>query len=1376
MAAASESSSTNGHQTIQPDRLAQPVADEQPPRLNFPVVGIGGSAGGLEAFIEFFKAMPPTSGMAFVLVQHLPPERESLIAAILGKHTSMPVVQVENEMPVEANRVHVIRPGHTLTINQGRLHLGDPVEKRGHQRPVDDFFRSLAEEQRERAICIIMSGMGSNGTAGAQAVKAVGGLCIAQDPESAKFPSMPRNLVDAGLADYVLKPEEMPEVLVRYTSHPYVNGEQVEPQDRERQSLNVILAVLRARLRHDFNGYKKPTVLRRVQRRMGLAQLRSMQDYARMIRQQPAEAAALADDLMIHVTGFFRDPEVWQALREKVIVPLVAEKVEGSPLRAWVTACSSGEEAYTVAMLLVEAAGKAGKNFDIKIFATDTAERSLTQARAGVFPGGIESEITPERLDRFFDRDDSVYRVKKELRDLVVFAPQNILQDPPFSRLDLCTCRNLLIYLEPDVQRRALLLAHFGLVEGGTLLLGSSETIGGLDDLFEPIDKKLRIYRRIGPTRHGAVDFPVPRALGAPTTEGETVATATGLPRLSLTHLAHKALLDRYSPPSVVVDRQNHIVFFHGATDRYLDQPRGEPTRELLQLVREPLRGAVRTALHNAMTLSGPATTRDRWEDDDKGRTCVEVRVAPLVGHEAAGYFLVSFQEIAELRAVDPTPLGVANLQNRDLQRELERVSDELQSTIEELQTSNEEMKASNEETTSINEELQSTNEELETSKEELQSLNEELTTVNSQLQAKMEELETTTNDLASILASTDIAVVFLDTNFRIRRFTPAVKDLLELIPSDLGRPLKDLAMKFQDPDFLPDAQLVLERLVPLEREVVSESGRVYVRRTLPYRTAENRIEGVVITFVDISRRREAELALRESEERHRLILDGVKEYAICMVDINGRFATWPVGAERVLGYAYAEAIGQPLSLILTPEDRAAKIAEQEIDQARSEGSASEDRWHVRKDGSRFWGSGVLARLVDGEGRLRGFVKVLRDNTDRKLAEEALHDAKRAAETANEAKDHFLATVSHELRTPLAAMMLWTKLLEEQNEPDLDRVREGLEAIRNCAEEQQELIEDLVDTSRIVAGKLRLELKPTQLVATVRSAVDAVRPSASAKNLTIEERIESDVAWVRADAHRIQQVVWNLLSNAVKFTPAGGRILLGMWRRGEEVQIEVADNGIGIKPDFIEHVFDRFRQAEQTTTRESSGLGLGLSICRQLVELHGGKITAQSPGLGRGATFTVWLPMAAIDPATNSGGSHSPIDPKANLKGQRVMLLEDMSATRKALALVLREAGAEVVAFDRASEALEQFGKNAPDLIVSDIGMPTMDGHEFIQRVRELEIKAGNKTHTPAVALTAYADESNRRKALASGFQKTLTKPIEPRQLITALSKFKKTG
>ncbi len=852
------------------DREAMPVSGEQPPHLPFPVVGVGASAGGLEAFSSFIEAVPSASGMAFVFVQHLAPDHESMLVDILSRRTEMLVLQVADGMTVEPEHVYVIRPGHVLTIDGGRFHLGEQLGKRAANRPVDDFFKSLAREQRQRGIAIIMSGMGSNGTAGAQAIKAVGGLCIAQDPESAQFPSMPRHLIDAGYADYILRPADMPEVLLHYAGHPYARDGGASADEiahRDANHLREILAVLRTRTKQDFSGYKRPTVLRRVQRRMGLARIIKIGEYARLLRQSPSEVTALSDDLLIHVTGFFRDPEAWETLRTRVIIPIVASREPEASVRAWVTACSTGEEAYTLAMLLIEEAERVGKHLDIKVFATDMAERTLSHARAGIYPGGIEAEIEPGRLARFFEKDDAVYRARSELRERVVFAPQNVLQDPPFSRLDIATCRHLLIYLEPDFQHRVLSLLHFGLREGGALLLGTSETVAGHEEMFEPIDKAARLYRRIGPTRHGAVEFPLPQMMRVARTDGGLGDGDTRIDRPvrpSIAHLTQRELLDRHTPAAVAVDRDHRVLYYHGNMRPFLDQPSGEPTRDLMLLIHQSVRGAVRAALQKATAEHAAVTVLDGWLDiDGEGRKRISVTASPMSDKDAPGYFVVSFEEHGEpLKSSEVT--APAEGDQAVLIDELRRVRDELQSTIEELQTSNEELKASHEEVMSMNEELQSSNEELETSKEEMQSLNEELSTVNSQLRSKMEEHESARNDLTALLSSTDIAVLFLDTRFRIRRFTTPVKELVEMISSDLGRPLGDLTRKFTDPNLDSDALLVLERLVPIEREIAADNGRGYLRRVLPYRTADNRIDGVVVMFVDTTERQAAELALRK--------------------------------------------------------------------------------------------------------------------------------------------------------------------------------------------------------------------------------------------------------------------------------------------------------------------------------------------------------------------------------------------------------------------------------------------------------------------------------------------------------------------------------
>ena len=862
------------------ERLTSPADEVRKPRLPFPVVGIGASAGGLEAYIEFLQACPADTGMAYVLVQHLPPDRESMLVEILAKNTLMPVTEVVDGQTVEPNRVYVIRPGHTLTMKDGRLHLGAELAARGHGRPVDDLFRSLAEEQQQRAVAVVFSGMGSNGTAGAEAVKAVGGLVIAQEPESAKFPSMPRSLIDTHLPDFILRPSEVPDLLVRYAGQTHVVADAPSLQDEP--VLTDVLAVLRTRTRHDFSGYRKPTILRRIRRRMGLGQFTTIADYLKALRQTPAEVTALADDLLIHVTGFFRDPEVWAVLREKVLDPLVAERPDGAEVRCWVSACATGEEAYSLAMLITEASEMTGKRFDVKVFATDMAERALGAARAGVFPNGIESEVSPERLARFFDKDDCFYRVKKELRELVIFAPQNVLQDPPFSRLDIVTCRNLLIYLEPATQRRVLTLLHFGLREGGTLMLGSSESPAPAERDFEPIDKKYRIYRRVGPTRAGTLDLPAITAAvrGIPT---NTVPVVVRPSAMVAAQLVGRALLDRYTPPAVAVDEAGQIVHVHGDTARFLVFPAGAPSLDLLSLANEQVRGAVRTALQRSADGHVAVTVRDGLIETPAGRRRVEVSAAPLGSRGTAPMYLVTFSDYPEPSLLQPA--GGDTSTTDQFADELRRTRNELHSAMEEMQASNEELKASNEEAMSLNEELQSTNEELETSKEEMQSLNEELVTVNAQLLTKMCELESTANDMGSLLSSTDIAVLFLDPRFRIRRFTPAVRDLIDLIPSDIGRPIADLRRKFTDPELLPNAKAVLDKLIPIEKTIESESNRYYLRRILPFRTRDDRIDGVVVAFVDITEQRKAEADLRLSEAKYRSLFESIDE-GFCLLEI----------------------------------------------------------------------------------------------------------------------------------------------------------------------------------------------------------------------------------------------------------------------------------------------------------------------------------------------------------------------------------------------------------------------------------------------------------------------------------------------------------
>ncbi|QPC88836.1 PAS domain-containing protein (plasmid) [Mesorhizobium sp. NBSH29] len=858
-----------------------------------PVIGIGASAGGIEALGLFFDAMPTDCGCAFVVVLHLDPKRESELARVLGARTAMPVVQVKDGMRLAPDHVYVIAPDSDLTVREGALHMAKPVAPRGHGHPVDVLFSSLAKDQRERAIAIVLSGTGSNGTEGLKEIRAEGGMSLVQAPETAKFDGMPRSAISAGMADHILAPEKMPEILLAYIRHDYISA----PVDAEiaspggQATLDHVLDLLRARGGHDFRGYKQATLGRRVHRRLGLRNIETLDAYIDELRASPDEAATLIRDLMISVSGFFRDTDAWKTLAELVIAPMVAERETGASIRVWAPACSTGEEAYSVAMLVTELAEAAEKRFELKVFATDAQEGNLRKARDGIYPAAAVAGFPSTRLKRFFEKLDGSFQVSKELREMVVFAPQNLLRDPPFSRLDLVSCRNVLIYLESDAQQRIIALCHFALLPGGHLFLGSAETIGRHEDLFETVSKKWRIYRRLGPTRHDLVDYPPPRGPAEPRTRDKPSLSAEAIAPAS--ELARRALLERYAPASVLIDQKGRVLYFHGTTRDYLEHPAGEPTRDLLTMARDGMAARLRAAIREASKENRSVTVNARIRET--GRS-VAMTVAPLpASSQGSGFILVSFAPA--LAQSDPASAAVrddageGSSSERALVDELKATRAELQNTIEYQETTNEELKASNEEATSMNEELQSTNEELETSKEELQSFNEELNTVNSQLQHKIGELENTTNHLDNLLAGSETATLFLDTGFRITWFAPAMKDLFDFVPSDIGRPIAHFARKFADENLLRDAETVLKKLTAIEAEVPTDAGRWYVRRVLPYRTQDNRIAGVVVTFSDITDRKRSADAINDARVYSETIVRTV-QHPLIVLDKNLRVQT----------------------------------------------------------------------------------------------------------------------------------------------------------------------------------------------------------------------------------------------------------------------------------------------------------------------------------------------------------------------------------------------------------------------------------------------------------------------------------------------------
>ncbi|MGB9110705.1 MAG: CheR family methyltransferase [Telluria sp.] len=1345
-----------------------------PSTIEFPVVGIGASAGGLPALLRFFEHMPQRTGMAYVVILHLSPKHKSSADVVLQRVTQMPVIQVVSPTKILPDHVYVIPPNEHLTMIDGYLGLTDLERPRGIHIAIDIFFRTLAEVHRERAVAIVLSGTGADGAVGLTRIKEQGGLTLVQSPDDAEHEGMPEAAIRTGAVDFVLPAADMPQKLIELWENartiempPVGDGETqiahvTDAVELAEEALQRVIALLLTRTGHDFKQYKRATVLRRIERRMQVRAVHTLPAYRSLLESDAHECHALLDDMLIGVTNFYRDRDAFEAVEREIIPELFKDKGPNDEVRVWVAACSSGEEAYSLAMLLADHAAEIAHPPAFQVFASDIDNTAIAQARTGDYPASIVTDVPPTRLRQHFTKDGDRYRIRKAVRDRILFATHNVLRDPPFSRLDMVSCRNLLIYLNREVQARVLEMFHFALKPGGFLFLGSSESAESLADFFVPVDKKNRIYRARLTSRTLGSGAQLPSNSGR---LPESIQRPPQRRQFSYADV-HQRALTLAAPPSVVLDKNGNIVHMSQAAGQFLRMNAGEPSRNVLSLVLPELRLELRSALYRVKHGGEAVECRHTQVHLPDRDAVIAMKARHVHDRESAEDFtLVLFDDAPTIPEPLPAGVGRDDLVLSQMEAELQRAKEQLQETIEHAEISTEELRASNEELQAINEELRSATEELETSKEELQSVNEELITVNYELKVKVEETGKANDDLNNLIASTDIATVFVDSALRIKRFTPRATDIFSVIASDLGRSLLDLTHRLDYDELADDVSATFATLRPVAREVRSDDGRWYIVRLLPYRTTEDRIEGAIMTFFDISARRQAEEKARISEARIRLVAESTDDYAIIAMDGEGRATSWNRGAERLFGYTDAEMLGQPLDRLYVPEDREAGVLADELRRARQEGRSEDARWHLRKDGTRFYAGGVTSPL--GPDAEYGYAKIARDETERlrhsSERDEALsheQQERSGAEHAAAMKDQFLAIMSHELRQPLNMISINAELLAR-----IPEVRASVtalrctEAIRASVDSQAKIIEDLLDLSRVRTGKLALSVAPLDAGKAIGAIIDVARADPSTRGLLIEAEGLDDGLMVMADTVRFEQIVMNLLSNAIKFTPQGGTIELRLGSEDGTLRLDVADSGQGIAPGSLQKVFDMFGQPNSVTTRAKGGLGIGLALVRELVHLHGGRIDVCSAGIGMGSCFSVWLPLLEKDrPETDGAEDASPRD----IAGMRILLVDDVEDTALVMKSLLDTYGAVVTAATSGAQALEILGRQDIDLLISDISMPEMDGYALLREVRQLPRYAT----LPAVAVTGLSREQDIAKARQAGFSAHLGKPLSVDRLL----------
>jgi two-component system CheB/CheR fusion protein len=1333
------------------------------------IVGIGASAGGLEPMQQLFDNIPDNTGMSFVIVQHLSPNFISLMPELLAKHTNMEITTVQETHEIKPNHIYLNNRNKVLLIKDGKLVIKDKDPEQHLSLPIDIFFHSLGIEYMERSVGIILSGTGSDGSRGIKSIKEGGGIVMVQDPKSAQFDGMPNSTIATSLSDYILKPDHIAQELVNLCRKSYHS---INPSENLKGVYGpIVLKILDDLHRFsgiDFRKYKSNTIIRRLDKRIATNKCTSLEQYYQYLVNNPAEKELLKNDFLIGVTSFFRDKEAYHSLRADVFGDMFRRYVSGDVFRIWVAGCSSGEEAYSIAIMLDEYIQQNNISTDYKIFATDIDLDAIKIASEGIYPLHSFAEMSKDRMINYFDKKGDRYIIKKKIRERIVFSYHNLTKDPPFIRINLISCRNLLIYLNNNVQKQILLNFQFSLVNNGYLFLGSSESLGLLQKYFRIVDSKWKIFQMISnqkvyPSFNLHEEKQFIGSYRVPVTESNYHQNKQG-PNISFENEIYKYLAELYANSCIVIDDENKVLFILGDVKEQLKFSDGDFNNNLFNLLPNEIKTIVRAGIKKAKKINKPVRSINVPVNSGSEQKYFSLTFRKLDGNNGSqNAFLIEFELEANLQAktheevlgFEPETSSATYIE--ELEEEVKLAKNELQKVIEELETSNEELQSSNEELLASNEELQSTN-------EELQSVNEELYTVNSELQEKNKELFDLNDDINNLLNSTEIGTLFLDKDLNIRKFTPAMKKLFQLRNDDVGRPISTFASNFTDSirlSIINDSNKVLKTANIIAKEIKDKENNQYLKRITPFISKLRVVEGVVITLTEINKLKQAESELLKMNQAiHQ------SPTSIVLTDDKGLISYVNPKFEEMTGYSKNEVIGQATNLLKSGNHETEYY--DNLWKTITKGEIWRGEFlNKKKNGNTYWELASISPIKNSRNETTGFVKVGEDVTEVKQIQKELKDAKDKAEVANIYKNNFLANMSHEIRTPMNGIIGFSDLLKDRELPDKEK-NKYIDIIHSNSLQLLNLIDDIIDTSKIEAGEMKItigECNIYQLINEIMVVFDHELSIYNKKNIELSfvppENFKDLI--IKTDSVRLKQILSNLLNNAIKYT-IKGKIEVGYYLTGNQIEFFIKDTGIGIPKAKQEQIFKRFERLDSKLKAKIGGTGLGLSISKGLVQLLDGDIRVESK-YNQGSVFYVRLPLNIVHSPSKSKIIKTQIL-KDNLYGKHILIVEDDPLIYEFIKAILAPHKIKLTWANKGKDAIKRYFENSKfDLVLMDLGLPDMSGFDVTR-----EILANDKDAI-IVAQTAYVMQEDIDKCKELGFKGHVSKPILPNLLFDTMSR-----